>query len=157
LYYNWESNPRPVAYQSWLLTSLQLRQYNWHIQCWYEVMFKKYVGKQIFLRIPPHLKSRDSRIPGFSILFKNSNSGHLPDHFLTENQAVLLLVCFRFSPAALKLFSLSDPSKSVQHYWHRYSLFPFGWLNVMVCPVSSGGGSSSRSYSSEACITLSAL
>ncbi len=38
-------------------------------------MFKKIVGQNKFLWIPPYLKSGDSRIPGFGILFKNSNSG----------------------------------------------------------------------------------
>jgi hypothetical protein len=38
-------------------------------------MFLKNSWAKKILWIPPHLKSRDSRIPGFGILFKNSNSG----------------------------------------------------------------------------------
>jgi hypothetical protein len=38
-------------------------------------MFKKIIRQKKILLILPHLKSQDSRIPGFGILFKNSNSG----------------------------------------------------------------------------------
>jgi hypothetical protein len=37
-------------------------------------MFLKIVGQLKILWILPHLKSRDFRIPGFGILFKNFNS-----------------------------------------------------------------------------------
>jgi hypothetical protein len=49
-------------------------------------MFKNLLGKNNFLWILPHLKSRDSRIPGFGILFKNSNSGDLVQEVLLETK-----------------------------------------------------------------------
>ncbi len=61
--------------QSGLLTSQLLRHCVLSIQRCCKAMFKKLFRKIKYFWIPPHLKSRESRIPGFGILFKNSNSG----------------------------------------------------------------------------------
>ncbi len=63
--------------QSGLLTSKLPRQYKGYLQCWHKGMFLKNSWAKKFLWIPPHLKSRDSRILRFGILFKNTNSGCL--------------------------------------------------------------------------------
>ncbi len=55
--------------------------------------FKNVLGKIKYLRILSYLECQYSRIPGFDILFKNSNSGYNSTYCKEQNTAWLLAGC----------------------------------------------------------------